>query len=275
VNNFSFSSRRRFRVVARPKTRARRVRVFAAFAVVSALGAVAFVTVRKLASEFAAGRLTNGLYGSGTSAPYGAVVVEGPEPLRTLAQAAAGAFPGTAGDKAEALKTKFPSLADVSVRRNWTEKTATLTLVVRRALAPAKRLGKPAGFLGDDGVVFAAPEGAFMLTGPAVEVAGASSAELSALAREWPILSAGGAFPAQLTGMSYSSPEDCWEASLADGTRVLWGRLEWTREKLSRLSEAVADAHSKEPGAFSADLRWFEDGKVLLKPAAVRVGKLK
>ena len=62
---------------------------------------------------------------------------------------------------------------------------------------------------------------------------------------------------------------------LADGTKVLWGRLEWTREKLSRLSEAVADARSKEPGAFSADLRWFEDGKVLLTPAAVQVGKLR
>ena len=43
-------------------------------------------------------------------------------------------MPGTAGDKAEALKAKFPSLADVRVRRNWTEKTATLTLVVRRAV---------------------------------------------------------------------------------------------------------------------------------------------
>ncbi|MEQ1920025.1 MAG: cell division protein FtsQ/DivIB, partial [Elusimicrobiota bacterium] len=103
----------------------------------------------------------------------------------------------------------------------------------------------------------------------------ASSGELSALAREWPVLSAAGSFPAPLTGMSYASPENGWEASLADGTKVLWGRLEWTREKLSRLSEAVADARAKEPGAFSADLRWFEDGKVLLKPAVVQVGTLR
>lgn len=274
MNNFSAHNRRRFRVVARPKARARRVRVLAAFAVVGALGAIAFVTVRKLVSEFGAGRFPNGVYGSGTSSPYGSVVVvvEGPEPLRALAQAAADSFPGTAGDKAEALKSKFPAIADIRVRRNWTEKAATLTLVVRRAVAAATRRGKSSGFLGDDGAVFAAPEGAFMLTGPTVEVAGASAGELSALAREWPILSAGGAFPAQLTEMSYRSPENGWEASLADGTRVLWGRLEWTREKLSRLSEAVADARAKEPGAFSADLRWFEDGKVLLRPAAARVG---
>jgi hypothetical protein len=111
-----------------------------------------------------------------------------------------------------------------------------------------------------------------MLTGPTVEVAGASAGELSSLAREWPVLSAAGSFPAALIQMSYGSPDSGWEASLADGTKVQWGRLEWTREKLSRLSEAVADARSKEPGAFSADLRWFEDGKVLLKPAVARVG---
>jgi cell division septal protein FtsQ len=255
----SSSARRRFRVVARPKDRVRRVRSFAAVAVVAALGAIAFVTVRKLAADFR-------MPVSSAASDGAAAIVEGPEPLRTLAQSAADAFPGTAGDKAEALKARFPSIADVRVRRNWTEKTATLTLVVRRPVAAATRRGKPAGFLADDGAVFAAPEGAFMLTGPTVEIAGASAGELSALAREWPILSAAAAFPAQLTGMSYVSPDNGWEASLADGTKVQWGRLEWTREKLSRLSEAVTDARSKEPGAFSADLRWFEDGKVLLKP---------
>jgi cell division septal protein FtsQ len=266
VNNLP--ARRRYRVVARPKDKARRVRAVAAVAVVAALGGVAFVTVRKLAADFR-------LPAVSAARADAVALVEGPEPLRTLAQAEADAFAGTAGDKAEAIKAKFPSVADVRVRRSWTEKTATLTLVVRRAVAAATRRGKPAGFLADDGTVFAAPEGAFMLTGPSVEVAGASAAELSALAREWPVLAASGSFPAELTGMAYSSPENGWEATLADGTKVLWGRLDWTREKLSRLSEAVADARAKEPGAFSADLRWFEDGKVLLKPAAVQAGSLR
>lgn len=260
------ANRRRFKVVARPKAKARRVRVAAAFAVVAALGAVAFVTVRKLASEFRLPVVS-------ASTVEDVVLVEGPEPLRTLAQAAADARPGSAGDKAEALKAKFPSISDVRVRRNWTEKTATLTLVVRRAVAAATRRGKPAGFLGDDGFVFAAPEGAFMLTGPSVEVEGASAAELSALAREWPVLTASGSFPSPLARMAYGSPDNGWEAFLEDGTIVQFGRLEWTREKLSRLSEAVADAKTKEPGAFSADLRWFEDGKVLLKP--YQVGKIR
>ncbi len=260
------NGRRRFRVLTRPKQKARRVRAAAAFLVVAALGGVAFVTVRKLAADF---RLPLAADAGGVA------LVEGPEPLRSLAQAAADSVPGSAGEKAEALKAKFPALADVRVRRNWTQKTATLTLVVRRAVASATRRGKPSGFLADDGVVFEAPQGAFMLTGPSVEVSGAGAGELAALAREWPVLSATGSFPARLTEMSYASPESGWEAVLGDGTIVRFGRLEWTREKLSRLSEAVADARSREPGAFSADLRWFEDGKVLLKPAAAHVGNLR
>ena len=167
-------------------------------------------------------------------------------------------------------RATFPFLSDVRVRHSWTEKTATLTLVVRRAVAAATRHGKPAGFLGDDGTVFVAPEGAFILSGPSIEVAGASEAELAALAREWPELSAVGAFVTPLMSMTYRSREDGWLARLDGGIVIQWGRLEWTREKLSRLSEAVADARLKEPGAYSADLRWFEDGKVLLK----RTGKL-
>lgn len=263
----SSGPRRRFRVVARPKAKARRVRAAAAFAAVAALGAVAFVTVRKLAADFRLPVVS-------AERADDVALVEGPEPLRSLAQAAADARPGTAGDKAEALKAKFPSIAEVGVRRSWTEKTATLTLVVRRAVAAATRRGKPAGFLGDDGFVFAAPEGAFMLTGPTVEVDGAPAGELSALAREWPVLAAAGAFPSALSRMAYGSSDDGWEAVLGDGTIVQFGRLEWTREKLSRLSEAVADAKSKEPGAFSADLRWFEDGKVLLRPGA-RLGAVR
>lgn len=257
------SSRRRFRVVARPKTRVRRARALAAFAALAALGAVAFVTLRKLVADF---RLPI----AAAARADGEIVVEGPEPLRSLAQAAADAVPGTAGEKAEALKARYPSLSDIRVRRNWTEKQSTLTLVVRRAIAPATRRGRHAGFLGDDGTVFTAPPEAFVVSAPPVETAGASAAELAALAREWPRLTAASAFPSPLTGLSYVSAEDGWEAILADGTRVQWGRLEWTNEKLARLSEALADARQKDPGSFSADLRWFEDGKVLLKPYQAR-----
>lgn len=261
------SKGRRYRVVVRPKERARRARAFAALVALVALGGVAWATVRRMAAELKTTREA----AAAAPAESSPVIVAGPEPLRSLAQAAADAAPGGAGEKAEALKTRFPMIADVRVRRAWTEKTATLELVTRRAIAPATRKGKPAGFLGDDGTVFAAPEGAFMLTGASVEAADAPAGELAALAREWPVLSAAGALPSALESMAFRGRDDGWLARLEDGTEVQWGRLEWTREKLTRLAEAVADARAKEPGSFSADLRWFEDGKVLLKPASAKV----
>jgi len=269
VNRFP-SARRRFRVVARPQARARRARLAGAAAAVLILGAVAVAAARHAAAELSRARPNWTLAAS--SAPR--AVVDGvAEPFKSLAQAAADAVAGTAGEKAAALKAKFPCVADVGIRRAWGEPRSTLTPVLRRAVAPALRRGRPAGFLGDEGAAFEAPSGVYELAGPSVDVGDAPAAELKALAREWPALSAAGAFPAPLSSMAYVSAgtEDAyWEARLTDGTTVAWGRLDWTKEKLARLAEALADARGKAPGSFAADLRWFEDGKVLLRPAGPR-----
>jgi hypothetical protein len=269
VNSLS-ASRRRFRVVARPRARARRARLLAAAGAVLILGAVAFAAARH-----AAGELKHALFArtSEPAAPEAAVVDGVPEPFRSLAQAAADAVAGSAGDKAAALKEKFPCVADVGVRRAWGDKRSTLTPTLKKAVAPALRRGRPAGFLSDNGAAFAAPEGVYAFSGPSVDVADASPSELKALAREWPALSAPDAFPAPLSEMAYVSArgeDPYWEARLTDGTTVAWGKLDWTKEKLARLGEALADARGKAPGTFTADLRWFEDGKVLLKPLGLR-----
>jgi len=269
VNRLS-PARRRFRVVARPQERARRARLFGAACAVLILGAVAVAAARHAVSEFSRASFSM----TRTSAAPDAAVVDGvAEPFRSLAQAAADAAGGSAGEKAAALKEKFPCVADVGVRRAWGEKRSTLTPVLRRAVAPALRRGRPAGFLGEDGAAFAAPEGVFQFSGPSVDVGDAGAAELKTLAREWPALSGAGAFPAPLSEMAYvsgGSADAYWEARLTDGTTVAWGRLDWTKEKLARLGEALADARAKAPGAFAADLRWFEDGKVVLKPLGLK-----
>jgi len=258
--NKNATSRRRFRVVARPQQRARRARLFGAAVAVALLGAVAVAAARHALAVRGAR--------AASSAPAGRVVVEAAEPLRGLAQAVADAAPGTAAEKAAALKASLPCVADVSVRRAWGESSSTLIPVLRRAVAPALLRGKPAGALGDDGEVFAVPGGVYALAGPAVEAAGADADSLRALAREWPSLAAPGAFPSPLSSMAFLSRDEGWQARLEDGTLVIWGRLAWTSEKLTRLKEALADARARarEPGVFSADLRFFEDGKVLLRP---------
>ncbi len=256
------ASRRRFRVGALSADRTRRSRVAAAALAVVLLGAVAVASARHAVSAMSRMRLALPIASSAGSA-----LIDGiSEPFRSLAQAVVDAAPGSAGEKAEALREKFPCIADISVRRSWGEKHATLVPVLRRAVAVALRRGKTVGYLGADGFVFDAPAGVLSFSGPAVEVAGASAGELQALAREWPALSSPGSFPSPLALLAYLSSEDGWQARLRDGTTILWGRLDWTQEKFARLSEALSDARAKAPGAYAADLRFFEDGKVLLKP---------
>ncbi len=266
--NSRTAGRRRFRVVARPQARARRARLLASFAAVGILGALAVAAARHAAGSFARPSFSLPALAPAADA---AVVVDGvPEPLKSLAQAAADAAKGSAGEKAAALLRQFPCLSDVKVSRPWGQERSTLTPVPRRAVAPALRRGRSAGFLSDDGVVFAAPDGVYAPAGPGADVDGAEPSELKTLAGQWPALSAPGAFPAPLARMTYvpgKAGDAYWEASLTDGTVVAWGGLDWTKEKLTRLGEALADARAKAPGAYAADLRWFADGKVLLRPA--------
>ncbi|MFI5347735.1 MAG: hypothetical protein ACHQ51_15285 [Elusimicrobiota bacterium] len=262
-------SRRRFRVVARPQARARRARLFAAVSATAILGAIAFASARHAVGVL--GRVRAALPAAVSSGPADAVVEGVSDPFRTLAQAAADSVTGSAGEKAAEIKRRFPCVSDVDVRRAWGDKRTVLTPVLRRAIAPALRRGRAAGFLADDGAVFAAPEGVYSPSGATADVGDADDAERRALAREWPVLTAPGAFPSPLVEMAFESEADGWRARLADGTTALWGRLEWTKDKLARLGEALNDARGKNPGAFAADLRWFEDGKVLLRPAAQTV----
>lgn len=259
------SPRRRFRVVARPADKTRRAKTAAVALALVLLGALAAASARHAVSALSRMRLALPIASSAESALVDGVA----EPFRSQAQAVVDFAPGSAGEKAAALREKFPCVADVSVRRPWGEKRATLVPLLRRAVAAASRRGKPAGYLGEDGSVFDAPAGVFVFAGPVVDVAGAPEKDLRALAREWGALSSDGSFPSPLALLAYRSAEDGWEARLADGTTILWGRLDWTKEKLARLSEALNDAHAKAPGAFAADLRFFEDGKVLLKPIGV------
>lgn len=261
------SSRRRYRVVARPQERARRAKLVGAAAAVALLGAVAVAAVKNAAVTLAKVRVA---FPSVAAAPDAAVVAGVGEPMLALAQAAADSVAGSAGEKAAEIARRFPCVADVGVRRPWGEKRSTLTLTLKSAVAPALRRGRAAGFLGADGSVFAAPEGVYVFSGPSADVGDAPESDRRALAREWSALTADGAMPAPLAEMAWVSAEDGWEARLQDGTTVSWGRLDWTKEKLSRLAEALKDARAKAPGAFTADLRWFGDGKVLLKPLGLK-----
>ena len=75
-----------------------------------------------------------------------------------------------------------------------------------------------------------------------------------------------------LLPLFYSPPArlDCpgrdWACRLrlADGSTVLWGGFEFTRLKILRLNEVARDAGLKGAVPFSADMRYFKEGKIFV-----------
>lgn len=274
---------RRHRVVLRPKVRGQRRRRLAAFAALAVLGAGAAAVAkhslagvswrglpRKISPGFAPARA------SGVPAMLAADVD---------AFLAAQPADASAAVLAAALSARFPWIRTVEPRREWLRRRLALNIEPRRALARApkpsesgQRPGAAAvqgSWLDDEGVVFAAPAGYAPETLPVVHAGRAGSAQLKSMSGLLSAL-APESLPAALGSCRFISESDGWELSLADGTRVLWGDGRWTAQKLSRLREALGDARS-EGGPFAgtqelaADLRYFEDGKILVSRAAAGV----
>lgn len=144
-----------------------------------------------------------------------------------------------------------------------------VALIPARAAAPAlAETPKPpkavartsdGALLSEDGLIFESRGFAGVVPDVEADVAKAPQDERRAL----------GVFlmetPVAVSRMRFVSAEDGWEALLADGTKVLWGGLQFTREKAERLRQALDDARAQQAGEFTADLRYFEDGRILLR----------
>lgn len=265
---------RRFRVKVIPRTaqRKRRNRIVVSVLFVSILAGFAYATVKHFARDI--GNPFVALKNNLSPSMMAVEVVADNAAIVPLAQA----YLETRGRlspaaQASALKDKFTFLKSVNVRRDWLRRKARLLLESRAAVAAAR----PVGYLSDDGVVFDAPDGLYAVVGPTVETKGARKEDLAVAAKIALAAARPGAFPAPLVSLKLAPGFEGWEAALADGTTVLWGDGRWTELKLSRLKEVLADARAQsDSGArYAADLRFFEDGKVLLRPLSSRTVSLR
>lgn len=162
------------------------------------------------------------------------------------------------------LEERFRYVREARVRRSWMRRSVKVTLVLRE---PVARI-TGGGLLSRDGIRFTAPEELFGAAElPEVDM-GALPAEtdLRPLSRLLAVAQSAGTLPARLVRFEHAAQENGWVARLEDGTRLLWGRLEWTEEKFVRLAEVLADAGPRFSGDLTADLRHFEDGKILVRP---------
>lgn len=256
---------RRHRVVVRSKVRGQRAKKAAAVAAVAVLGGLAAATVRQLrrdAPTMAALRLK--LAPSVTS-----VEVEGaPEPLR--AKLAAYLAPAGArldgADHSADLLTAFPCLSSSHARRRWLARE----LVYRVSLKTAVAAVAGGGYLGADGSIFSAEQGLTLPEKPVVDAAGAPADQLKGLAGFLQETASPAAFLSPLAAVRYTAQG--WQLSFEDGTTALWGDFRWTPQKLVRLREVLLDGRGQFSRAtLAADLRYFEDGRILLRPAGAKL----
>lgn len=264
---------KRHRIRLRPRAKSRRRRAAAVFAAFFALGAAGLLLARaKPWTRLKLPALSSSRLPGFTRVESIAVFGAPPALERRLLDA----LGWKAGDRwglarpyrvARRLREAFPCVEAVSVHRSWSGRSVRCDVALRRPWAAALRNGKPAGYLGGDGSIFNAPAGVYAEPLPEADVTllpeGADLRELARL-----IAAAGepGALPAKPAALKYDPAQGGWVAGLADGTALKWGGLDWTQEKLDRLREVFADALPRFGGLLSADLRHFEDGKILVRP---------
>ncbi|MBI4677104.1 MAG: hypothetical protein HY748_05925 [Elusimicrobia bacterium] len=257
---------RRYRVQTRPRVRSRRIRESLAVSALLVLAAAAALTVPRLLRD-----LPDSSELVGRLMPR-AFVLEGvPPELQASFSSALDAASGLPRSRAALLKSRYPIVRAVGFSRDWPNRRIRFKVELREPLARVVRDGRALGYLAADGVVFTAPDGIFPDVRPDVDVGSADAAERLRLARCLEGMGAKGSLPA-LERMTWAPRLEGWEARFEDGTTVLWGDLRWTEAKALRLRQALEDFRKTLPlgaatGALTADLRYFEDGKIFVRPS--------
>ena len=263
--------RRRFSVAVRPTVRRARWLERAAIALIVALSLTAVAVVRR----FPAARLRPQLAGSLLPRAFqvdhvgfdGAV----PEARNILARRMelkpASWGPWKPYQEARRLLREFPFLSSATARRDWKSRSIRFEVALRKPAARVLRRGKPWGWLSDDGTLFEAPAAFFPAAElPEIDLGGVSDADGSALARFLRETEATDAFTGKIARIELVSPEQGWKLVLSDGGKIFWGELRWTTEKLDRLKQVLGDARATGRAGWTPDLRYFGEGRILLKP---------
>lgn len=253
--------RKRHRVVMRPKVRVKKIKQQGAIAAMLVLGILAALTVRRFQPSLPTKESFGIWNASRTVIELESAPADLEEPLRELLSQGGNDFQA----RAQAVLRRYTFFESVTARRSWFKNKVTFSFKMHEAVG---RVGGGAGRLSRTGVVYEAPAGDSGEALVGVDLAGAGEDSIRDLARYLSDLSKINSLPSPLARMSFVSAQEGWKAVFQDGTEVLWGHLSWTDEKLVRLREVLSD--SRNQGALVADLRYFEDGKILLRQQGSR-----
>lgn len=190
-----------------------------------------------------------------------------PEPARAEVQRAMDPWAGRSvgllevGRQEKALRAKLGYLDGLKLERSFSTRIVTASAGLK---APVARvIGGSIRWLGADGEIFDAPPGLY--TGTLFELkAPKTDVDLK------PFVAFLGELGPKLGIVrgEYEGPEEGWTFWDGTGLKLKWGQLSKGPEKLQRLSQVLDDAKGRFGGVGTADLRFFEDGRVLVEPRA-------
>ena len=267
--------RQRFRVATRPRVRRAQWAERAAIAAVAVLAVAAVGVVRKFPADRMNWSLASSLLPSAFRIDQVTFEESSPIVARLLDRETA-YRPAPWGiwkpySESRRLLRQFRFLASARPQREWKEHRMRFHLGLKNPMARVSRKGKPWGWLGDDGTLFQAPPEFFVQeVRTEIDLGFEGDSQARDVVAFLNQLSAG-SFSARLTKMEFRSPELGWELTLENGGKVVWGDLRWTAEKLARLRQVLADAGSRGKVDWTPDLRFFGDGRIVLRPvSAVR-----
>lgn len=258
---------RKYRTSVRVKVRRRFLRrTGAAFSAVAAAAIIVYAGcgVFRRVSSLSPGRFFSFTLKSVSVASPSAEVSD--EVSRRISRYIGAAF--SAGDAqafAAALKRSYPALSRVEVERSFMTGRVTVRAESERIAAKVRLNGTKDAYLSESGRLLEeslaeAPADAFEtelseVPGSGLRPLAGFFAKLRTLAPE---------FSSRPVKIGCRGPADSCRLTLENGAEVLWGELEFTRSKVLRLNQILADAGGRIKGRLKIDFRYFRDGKVFV-----------
>ena len=71
-------------------------------------------------------------------------------------------------------------------------------------------------------------------------------------------------FASRPVKLEYRGSSESCRLTLESRAEILWGEFKFTKAKIVRLNEVLADAARRIKGPLKVDLRYFRDGKVFV-----------
>lgn len=171
---------------------------------------------------------------------------------------------------AREIKKRHTAVREVSVRRNFLNGGASVTVRLEPVLTPVFLEGETTAYLSRSGKLISESFSPPLQNSLRAEIYGSeksfSMPALAGFISDMGILKKSFLSPPER--LEYRPREKICRIFLSNGCEVLWGEFEFTRLKVLRLNEVLNDVSSKLRLPVKVDLRSFREGRIFVSAGA-------